>query len=171
MLAGPGYTHDTSLPLTPLPPRPAFASPSPPASPHADSVRSVRRLPLGESNPADDKSNTEAPSRSASPLASTAPSTGSKSTKKLSEIHATRRLPKPHGRTNTSLNRNRRAQVRASSGSRWPRSSATGHSIFTRGTRARNRLPTSILGCMNLAATTITRSSLSTICAGRAALT
>ena len=32
-------------------------------------------------------------------------------------MHATRRLPKPHGRTNTSLNQNRRAEPAAAAAS------------------------------------------------------
>ncbi len=69
-------------------------------------------------------------------LASTVPSTGCNGTKKRLEIHVTRRLPLPHRRTITSLHRNRRAEVRARSGSHRPGSSATENSRFKSGTMA-----------------------------------
>ena len=80
----------------------------------------------------------------------------------------TRRLPLPHRRTITSMNR--RTKVRARCGRRRPGSSATENSRFTRRTTALYHSPTLILGCTKAGATTITRHTQSKIYAGRAAL-
>jgi hypothetical protein len=68
-----------------------------------------------------------------------------------------------------SRDQTRRAKVRARCGRRWPRSSATENSKFTRCTTALYRSPTSILGCLKAGETTILRSTPKRICAGRAA--